>query len=187
MKKVLVLALLVLSVFTFISCDKSGDAATAGAEMEAEGGKYSDQLYVEVVALASLEYFYDHKEGMRIVGEDLGVKTEYVGPADYDMNAVSAAIEQAYGAPGHGTDPMIRPSADARFGDYQSNVAMGLAKRLGSKPREVAQKIVEYREAHGPFKTPEDLLQVKGVGPKILELNKDRISVGGEARAKKSG
>lgn len=51
----------------------------------------------------------------------------------------------------------------------------------------VAQKIVEYREAHGPFKTPEDLLQVKGVGPKILELNKDRISVGGEARAKKSG
>lgn len=55
----------------------------------------------------------------------------------------SAAIEQAFGAPGHGTDPMIRPSADEKFGDYQSNVAMGLAKRLGAKPREVAQKIVD--------------------------------------------
>ena len=38
---------------------------------------------------------------------------------------------------------MIRPSADEKFGDYQSNVAMGLAKRLGAKPRDVAQKIVD--------------------------------------------
>jgi len=58
-------------------------------------GKYADQLYVEVSALNSLEYFFDHKEGMRMVGEDLGVRTEYTGPADYDMNAVAAAIDQA--------------------------------------------------------------------------------------------
>jgi ribose transport system substrate-binding protein len=58
-------------------------------------GRYADQLYVEVSALNSLEYFYDHKEGMRLVGEDLGVRTEYTGPADYDMNAVAAAIDQA--------------------------------------------------------------------------------------------
>jgi ribose transport system substrate-binding protein len=98
MKKVLILVLLVLTVFTFIGCDKSGGTAQSSqtdAAMQSNDGRYSDQLYVEVVALASLEYFYDHKEGMRIVGEDLGVKTEYVGPSDYDMNAVSAAIEQA--------------------------------------------------------------------------------------------
>jgi len=58
-------------------------------------GRYADQLYVEVSALNSLEYFYDHKEGMRLVGEDLGVRTEYTGPADYDMNAVAAAIDNA--------------------------------------------------------------------------------------------
>jgi ribose transport system substrate-binding protein len=58
-------------------------------------GRYADQLYVEVSALNSLEYFYDHKEGMRMVGEDLGVRTEFTGPADYDMNAVVAAIDQA--------------------------------------------------------------------------------------------
>jgi len=55
----------------------------------------------------------------------------------------SEAIERAFGDPGRGTDPMIRPSADEKFGDYQSNAAMGLAKRLGAKPREVAQKIVD--------------------------------------------
>jgi competence protein ComEA len=41
-----------------------------------------------------------------------------------------------------------------------------------------AERIVAYRKANGPFKSPDDLMQVKGVGEKILELNKDRITVG---------
>ena len=40
-------------------------------------------------------------------------------------------------------DPLVRPSQDDKFGDYQSNCAMGLAKRLGKKPRDVATAIVE--------------------------------------------
>ena len=55
----------------------------------------------------------------------------------------STAIERALGEPGRGIDPMIRPSAEDKFGDYQSNLAMGLAKKLGAKPRDVAQKIVD--------------------------------------------
>jgi ribose transport system substrate-binding protein len=54
-----------------------------------------DQLYIEVSALGNLDYFYDHKMGMEMVGKELGVKTEYVGPAEYDMNAMVAAFEQA--------------------------------------------------------------------------------------------
>jgi ABC-type sugar transport system substrate-binding protein len=30
-----------------------------------------------------------------MAGKELGVRTEYVGPADYDMNAMNAALEQA--------------------------------------------------------------------------------------------
>jgi competence protein ComEA len=41
----------------------------------------------------------------------------------------------------------------------------------------VAQRIVEYREQNGPFATIEDLKKVKGVGDKIFETNKDRITV----------
>lgn len=39
-------------------------------------------------------------------------------------------------------DAQLRPSADAKFGDFQCNAAMALSKRLGLKPREVAERIV---------------------------------------------
>jgi len=41
-----------------------------------------------------------------------------------------------------------------------------------------AAEIMKYRESNGPFGSPEDLMNVKGIGPKTFESNKDRISVG---------
>ena len=40
-----------------------------------------------------------------------------------------------------------------------------------------AQAIVEYREKHGPFKSPEDLSLVKGIGDRTVEINRDNIKV----------
>jgi competence protein ComEA len=40
-----------------------------------------------------------------------------------------------------------------------------------------AARIVEYRQINGLFKTPEDLMQVPGIGSKTFDLNKDRIVV----------
>jgi len=40
-----------------------------------------------------------------------------------------------------------------------------------------AQKIVAYRQQNGPFKTPEDIMLVAGIGPRTFEVNKDRIVV----------
>ena len=40
-----------------------------------------------------------------------------------------------------------------------------------------AERIVQYRKDHGPFKAPEDIVNVRGIGPKALEANKDRITV----------
>ncbi|MCA1784680.1 MAG: helix-hairpin-helix domain-containing protein [Desulfobacteraceae bacterium] len=40
----------------------------------------------------------------------------------------------------------------------------------------VAGRIIEYRKSN-PFKAPEDLMKVKGVGEKTFEKNKDRIIV----------
>jgi arginyl-tRNA synthetase len=39
--------------------------------------------------------------------------------------------------------PHVQASADARFGDYQSNVAMLLAKQQKANPRQVAQQIID--------------------------------------------
>ncbi len=44
-----------------------------------------------------------------------------------------------------------------------------------------ARAIVAYRDQNGPFKSPDDLKQVKGIGDRILELNRGNISAGGRA------
>ncbi len=40
----------------------------------------------------------------------------------------------------------------------------------------LAQRIVDYRTAHGPFDSPEELLEVEGIGPVILEQIRDFIT-----------
>jgi competence protein ComEA len=40
-----------------------------------------------------------------------------------------------------------------------------------------AAKIIEFREKNGPFKIPEDIMQVPGIGQKTFENNKDFIIV----------
>lgn len=44
-----------------------------------------------------------------------------------------------------------------------------------------AEAIVAYRKQHGAFKSAEQLAQVKGIGLKTVEKNRDRIVVGGAA------
>ena len=41
--------------------------------------------------------------------------------------------------------------------------------------RRVAEKIVEYRESHGPFKKADEIRKVEGVGHGVWERNRDRI------------
>ena len=42
-----------------------------------------------------------------------------------------------------------------------------------------AQAIVDYRKANGPFKSVDDLKNVKGIGAKRLEKLRNDVSVGG--------
>jgi len=64
---------------------------------------------------------------------------------------VTDALERI-GAPGHA---MVAPSQDEKFGDYQSNAAMGLAKRIGKKPREVAEQIIANLKIDDICEAPE--------------------------------
>ena len=41
-----------------------------------------------------------------------------------------------------------------------------------------AEAIVEYRKANGPFKSADELVNVKGIGLKTVERNRDLIAVG---------
>ena len=50
-------------------------------------------------------------------------------------------------------------------------------QKLDGVGRGVAQRIVEYREANGPFKRGEDLRKVEGVGAATFERTRQRIVV----------
>ncbi|MBD1559093.1 arginine--tRNA ligase [Vibrio sp. S9_S30] len=60
---------------------------------------------------------------------------------------VSQALEAA-GAPA-GSPAAVRQSAKAQFGDYQANGVMGVAKKLGTNPREFAQKVLDVLDLDG--------------------------------------
>jgi competence protein ComEA len=46
-----------------------------------------------------------------------------------------------------------------------------------------AKAIVEYRTEHGPFQSVDDIVLVPGIGTRILENNRDVLSVGKPAAA----
>ncbi len=55
----------------------------------------------------------------------------------------AAALTAAFGDAGAGADPLLKPAGNPRFGDFQANCAMPLAKQLGQNPRQVATALVE--------------------------------------------
>jgi len=57
---------------------------------------------------------------------------------------VRDALVAAYGADYADADPQVRPSS---FADFQSNAALGLAKRVGKAPRDIAAGIVSHLDA----------------------------------------
>lgn len=67
------------------------------------------------------------------------------------------------------------------------NINTATASELESLPRigpKVAQRIVDYRNQNGNFKKVEDIMKVRGIGEKLFEQIKDRITVGSESQAK---
>jgi len=53
----------------------------------------------------------------------------------------ASAVAEVAGVCAGTIDPALRPAGDPKFGDYQCNVAMALAKTLKAKPRDVAERI----------------------------------------------
>ncbi|MBI2206329.1 MAG: helix-hairpin-helix domain-containing protein [Candidatus Rokubacteria bacterium] len=74
------------------------------------------------------------------------------------------------------------PSAEARVAAATAPVNINTAgvkelMTLAGVGRKVAEKIVEYRTTKGPFKKPEDLRRVEGIGGGLWEKNRERIVV----------
>lgn len=62
--------------------------------------------------------------------------------------------------------------------DINSADARTLAQSLAGVGLVKAEAIVAYRKTHGPFMKLEDLAKIEGIGPRIIEENRDRIVFG---------
>ena len=73
-------------------------------------------------------------------------------------------------------------AASAAVGETHDKININTAsakelQKLDGVGRSVAERIVHYREEHGPFKRGEDLRKVEGIGAGLWERNRDRIVV----------
>lgn len=61
--------------------------------------------------------------------------------------------------------------------DLNKADALTLQKELNGIGKAKAEAIVAYREAHGPFASVDELLEIKGIGNALLERNRDKVMV----------
>ncbi|PSV48574.1 arginine--tRNA ligase [Photobacterium indicum] len=87
---------------------------------------------------------------------------------------VSQALEAA-GAPA-GSPAAVRQSAKIQFGDYQANGVMGVAKKLGTNPREFAQKVIDVLDLDGIA----EKVEIAGPGFINIFLDKSWLAARGE-------
>jgi len=90
-------------------------------------------------------------------------------PREVLAERVKDALSAAFGAEYADADPLIRPS---QFADFQANVALPLAKRLGRPPRDVAAELARHLDLAGVAGQPE----VSGPGFINITLSSDWIA-----------
>ena len=62
--------------------------------------------------------------------------------------------------------------------------AKTLATNIKGVGERKAEAIVQYRAKHGPFKSADDLAKVKGIGPQLIEKNRDILLVKNTKKSK---
>ena len=67
---------------------------------------------------------------------------------------VSQALVAAFGEEYAQADPMLVPASNPKFGDYQSNAPLSLAKKLGQAPRAIAEQVVQQLKVEEFCETP---------------------------------
>jgi comEA protein len=76
--------------------------------------------------------------------------------------------------------PLLALQGQSKAGHEKININTAALVELQKLPRigpKVAQRIIDYRKEHGPFKRIEDIMKVKGIGEKTFARMKDLISV----------
>jgi competence protein ComEA len=82
-------------------------------------------------------------------------------------SATPCMARSSAGSEGRATNPVDINSADAE----QLMTIPGIGKVM-------AERIIQFRNQHGPFKRVEDLLKIKGIGEKSFQKIRSYVKVG---------
>jgi competence protein ComEA len=98
-----------------------------------------------------------------------------------DRKWLALALAAALGAP---ATPSVRAAQSVLAAPEAKTPRLDLnratVQELEALPQvgpALAQRIVEFRTKHGPFKSVDDLLKVQGIGEKMLGKLRDRVTV----------
>jgi arginyl-tRNA synthetase len=80
---------------------------------------------------------------------------------------------------------IVRPATDAKFGDYQANGVMALAKQMKTNPRKLAEEVVKILDLGDICEPPEVAgpgfvnlrLKAEFLAARLLEINKDSANL----------
>lgn len=99
-------------------------------------------------------------------------------PANTRTGAIVAASDDTADAPNESaSDPPVTAPSPSNPININTAALADLESLPGVGPA-IAQRIVTYRETHGPFARVEDIQNVSGIGPKIFAGLKELIDVG---------
>jgi len=93
---------------------------------------------------------------------------------------VTLCLCSTVGAYAGDTAEAPKKTSAAKAPAVKVSINSATAEQLEALPRigpKTAQRIVEYRKAHKSFRTVDELLNVKGVGPKVLEKIRPHVTL----------
>lgn len=135
--------------------------------------------------------------GVRWVGvqrfeSDLARQVDRAAPAAGAARALAAqlaAIDSLRAVPRksrtRAKSVKANPPRQATGPPERIDVNIATAAELERLPRvgpALAQRIIDHRQRHGPFQTPEDLRHVRGIGPSTVRLLEPLVTFSGRHR-----
>ncbi|HWK19941.1 MAG TPA: helix-hairpin-helix domain-containing protein [Microbacteriaceae bacterium] len=175
---VLLLAGLAGAVVAGIASPRGGVITVPGPTSTAEEDVLT--VVVHVLGAVGAPGLYRLREGARVVDGIAaagGFTAEaargalnlarVLGDAEQLVVPLIGEVPEAAAAPGIASDGRVNLNT-------ADQAALESLPRVGPA---MAQRIIDWRERNGAFQTPEDLLQVTGIGEKTLEAMRELVSV----------
>ncbi len=174
---VILLAGAAIAVFATAVTPQGGarEVTASGAPVDVDAPILSGDvpIFVHVLGQVAQPGLYELRDGDRVVDAiaAAGGLTADADPAGVNLARLLSDAEQL-AVPAVGEVPAAGAAAPGVAADGRVDLNTADVSVLGTLPRigpAMAQRIIEWRDANGPFSSVDDLLSVSGIGSKTVE------------------